>query len=182
MKNKKKIVLLIATFVCLVLLCSAYLLHNNYQLGAQLYSSAGDMSVQCRLLADGIEDLENEFQKAGNDNEAVNRQSFDSAILSVHSSFGNENVPILKEVRSDLVQRFEELFQLSRDDETLKNTFTDKEKFAEIVVLRDRLNALADSLVDFQERYNQMSDWERYFTSWEKERESLSDTARIPES
>lgn len=178
--KKKKIIIFIAIPVLLVLLCGGYFIYNNYRFGAELYSTAGDMSVQCRLLADSVDDLEKQFENADHDD--VNRQSFDFSINTVRSSFGSENMPILENVRLDLIHRFEELYDKTQSDEDLVSIFTDKEKHEEIAVLRDQLNILANSLVDFRERYDQMSDWERCFASWENEQRILSDKARMPQS
>lgn len=60
-------------------------------------------------------------------------------------------------------------------DEDLVAFFTDKEQLEEISLLRKKLYILADSLTDFTERYDQMSDWQRCFTSWENERLTLSE-------
>lgn len=177
--KRKKIIIFIVTSVLLVLLCGTYFIYDNYRFGLDLYSAAGDLSVQCQNLADSMDDLENQFENPNNDHDNVNRQSFDFAIASVRSSFGEENMPLLEDVRSDLVDRFEELYHETVSDENLAVLFTDKEKLKEIAVLQDRLNILADSLVDFRNRYNQMAFWERCFVSWRNEQRILSDKAII---
>lgn len=178
MKNKK-ITFFIATLILLVLLGGAYFTYDNYRFGAELYSTAGDMSVQCQNLVESIDDLEKQFENADSDHDNVNRQSFDFAIASVRSSFGAENMPLSEEVRLDLIHQFEELYDKTISDEDLAILFTNKEKIKEILVLRDKLNILADSLVDFRTRYNEMTLWEQYFTSWRDEQKILSDKARI---
>lgn len=79
-------------------------------------------------------------------------------MASVRASFGYDSTPILDEVRLDLAHQFEEFYRETHSGEDLVALFTDKKNLEEIAVLRDQLNILADSLVDFMERYEQMPD------------------------
>ena len=66
-------------------------------------------------------------------------------------------------------------------DDGIKKLFTE-ETDIDIYGLRDQLKIVVNTFVDFAERYNEMSQWERYFTSWERVREELTETVRIPET
>ena len=157
-----------------------YLIYDNYRFGQELYTAACAMSFQSRNLANSIDYLEQEFEKAVNDPAYKVRTSpFDSAILDVHSHFGYDDLPLREDVRLEYIYRFEDLFSRSLSYERLKNLFTDHEEFNKITVLKNKLEILTDGLIDFEDRYNQMSDLERFFALWRNEQKALSDKARI---
>ena len=90
-------------------------------------------------------------------------------------------MPVLDEARAGYYTRAEELFRQTMKDEDLEYAFTNGEELQKIADFRDQLKVLTDGLDEFVERYRQMSELERYFTSWKKERKLLTDQVRIPE-
>lgn len=175
---KKKWVSISACIVVVLLLCAAYLIYHNYRLGQELYAAVSTMSVQTQSLADSIEYLEKEFDKAdGIQN--VNRQSYDYAILGLYSSFGYEDMPLLDDVRMAWITRLEELQQKTLGDvEVLGRHFT--EESDEMTELKKKLENMTDCFIRFNENYNKMSVWQRCFTSWKNERRMLSDMVGLP--
>lgn len=179
MRRNRKIILSILA-ITLVLLIGIYLFYDNYRFGQELYTTACAMSFQSRTLANSIDYLEQEFEKTVNDpTYKVHTSTFDSAILDVHSHFGHDDLPLREDVRLEYIYRFEDLFFRSLSYERLKNLFTDHEEFNKITVLKNKLEILTDSLIDFEDRYNQMSDLERFFALWRNEQKALSDKVRI---
>lgn len=179
MKKSRKIIPFILA-ITLVFLFDICLIYNNYRFGQELYSAACAMSVQSRNLANGIDYLEQEFEKAVNDPAyKAYTPPFDSAILDVHSHFGYKALPLREDVRLEYIYQFEDLFSRSLSYERLKDLFTENKEYDEITVLKNKLEILTDSLVDFRDRYNQMSVLERFFTSWRNEQKALSDKVRI---
>lgn len=52
-------------------------------------------------------------------------------------------------------------------------------KSDEAAELRNKLDNMTSVLIDFRERYNQMSKWEKYFTCWSDEQEIISEKLRL---
>ena len=176
---KKKLIRPISfCVIVVVLLCVTYFVYDNYRLGQEMYTAVLDLSSQSKNLADSIAYLEKESENAdGIQN--VNRQSFDFAIHSLHSSFGYENMPLLENVRIAWIERFEELWQQTLGDvEAIERLFTEESQ--EMIELKKQLDKMTDCFINFSENYNEMSVWERCFTSWKNERKLLSDMVGLP--
>lgn len=176
---KKKLIRSISIcIVAVVLLCVTYFVYDNYRLGQELYTAVSSLSIQSKNLADSIAYLEKGFEDV-NGIQNVNRQSFDFAIHSLHSSFGYENMPLLENVRIAWIERFEELWQQTHGDvEVLERLFTEESQ--EMTELKKQLDKMTDCFVNFSENYNEMSVWERCFTSWKNERKLLSNMVGLP--
>lgn len=177
--NTKKIVLLITTIITVALLYGIYSIRDNRQFGRELYSAVNSMSVQSRSLADGIGYLEKAFADPDWKNKNISSHSFDNAMISVWSSFGYEDMPLLEDVRSGWLARFRELWNqiVNKDMDELEKVFL--EEADEISDLRMQLENMTMCFIDFRERYNQMSEWERYFVSWRNEQKVLNEKVRI---
>lgn len=170
---KKKVVVLILVFIMLGLLCGMRMLHNNFQLGRDLYFAVCDMSVQSALLGDSISFLKTEFTKADKDEVCRHRHSFDFAIADVRSSFGYDNMPMLDDVRIELIDCFEELYCQTRSDEGLKEFFIEEPD--KVDGMQNLLKIMEDTFVDFIDMYNRIPRWKQYFVSWENERKILNE-------
>lgn len=174
--NRKKITIIIVAFVSLSVLYGIYLIIDNYHFGQKLYAAACDMSIQSAALVRSIDLLERNLDEIDNtDNLICHRYSFDHEIFSLQSHFGCDEVPLRADVRSEWINQFVKLYNDTLSDEDLKNTLHGEE----IYTLRDQLENLTNRLVSFQESYNQMPVWRRYFVSWKNERNILSDQVRI---
>lgn len=181
--NRKILIILIITLVLLALLCGIYLIYDNYRFGQELYGAVNQMSTKSDALADGIGFLEEKFENGDIDDLAHNRHAFDSAILVVHSGFGYDDMPLLDDVRLEYIDRFEELWLQTVNDHNNTNLvelFTDTEKSTEITNLQKQLELMTITFMDFSNRYDEMSVWERCFVSWRNERKILSDQVRLP--
>lgn len=185
--NKKKILTIIITIVvvlALVLFHGVYLIRENYRLGQEMYTAVNDMSVHSYQIAYNIGYLEEKFESGDIDDIASHTHGFENAILEVHSCFGYDDIPILEDVRSEYIDRFEEIFRQIANDydyKRLKQLFTDAEKSEDLDALKNKLEIMTDAFTDFRDRYNAMSERERYLTSWSEEREILSEKVRLSE-
>ena len=181
---KKRIIIGIALVLVLVLLCGIQLIYKNYQFGQDLHNYVNDMYVQCVLLADGIELLEEDFAKLGPEHSSFgSRTLFDNALSSTQAAFGTLNMPILEDVRQEYIDQFGTLYrELLNDpgDVKLIALFTDPEKAGELAVLKERMHNMAECFREFTKSFHQMSEWEQCFYSWEKERQILSEKVRMP--
>lgn len=180
--NKKKIIILIITLVVLALLCGIHLIYDNYQFGLELYSAVNQMSPQTHSIAKSIEFLEEKFENGDIDDIAHDRNAFDQQMLLVHSFFGYDNMPLLNDVRFEYISRFEEIFDQTVNDfdnTGLTKLFTDKEERAKMANLKNKLNIMTNRFIEFRERYNELSFWERCFTSWRHERDLLSEQVKL---
>ena len=170
---KRKIIVLIVLIAVILPIYGMHLIENNYRLGRKLYDAVCTASVQSHLLDDSISFLKGEFAKADNEQAEVNRHSFDFAIAGFRSGFGYDNMPILDDVRVELIDRFEELYHQTFHDEGLKKLFTEEPD--KVDGLQYTLRVMTDCFVDFRDRYIQMPRWKWYFGSWKNERKILTD-------
>lgn len=176
MTKKKKIVIIAVHILLAVLLCGIYAIRENDRFGLDLYNVCGTVSVQSSIFADGIEFTEKEFR---NDDGDVNTYPFEYGLLDLHSGFGYNDMPMLDEVRLDWINEFERLFRVSLRDEDIATEFTEPEKLADLLALKDQLQNLSERLTAFRERYEQTSEWDRHFISWRDERNKLSEALRL---
>ena len=177
--NKKRIILIAILIAVLVLLCVMEFIRDNYQLGQWMYEESTQMSVQCIFIVDSLDYLEMQFSDPNNDD--VNMNAFSSAISSARSRFGQENIPLLEDVRSEYVDQFENLWNLALRDGAIRQAFTDDREYHEIITLKDALTNMANQLNDFRAHYQQMSFLEKCFTSWSNERDILSEAVKLPQ-
>jgi hypothetical protein len=78
---------------------------------------------------------------------------------------------------------FEEIFDLTVNDfnnSGLVKLFTDKEESAKLAILKSKLNIMTNHFIEFRDRYNQLTFWERCFTNWRHERDLLSEQVKLP--
>ena len=176
--KKKTLIILI---VILVLLCGWGIrsVYNNCRFGRELYSAVNQMSSPSYLLAKAIDHLENEFEKMENEYQGDDRHAFDTAMFEIRRQFDGDGMPLLEDVCAEWRDQFEELYQQTKSNEGLAYIFTDKGKFDEVANLRDQLYDMTYAFIEFGERYNRMSEWERYFVSWKDEQKILSEKVRF---
>ena len=181
MSHKKWIIGIVFTFLLALLLCF-YLLYENYQVGLELYGEVNTMSVQIGNIADSIAFLEGKME-SGKLDIAHDRFSFDQAIVDVaFHRFGSEDMPLTKEVRSAWINRFDEIYSQSVANDT-ENKGLEKllnEEAEELSAMRKTMENLTHSFMEFHERYNKMSFWQRCIFSWKTEIAKFSDLAGMP--
>ncbi len=180
--KRKKVIIIIGTIVVLVLLYGIHSIFGNCRFGQELYEVSCRLSFQVQSLIKSIDDLEEEFAEADNDQvDYLYYNQYHNAIVTFWSEFGYEDMPILDEVRLEYSARINEILRQTSKNEEVENAFTNAEEFQKIDDLRDQLKVLTNGLNEFVESYRQMSDLERYFVPWKNERKLLSDKVRIPE-
>ena len=178
MRYEEKNIIILITI--LVLLCGwgIHSIHDNYQLGQDLYSVLNPLSRQYANLAESIDHLKGAVDK-GDD-----RYGFLNAYYNAHFEFwgflGYDDVPFLDDVGTEWAEVFAKHHQENyRGDEHVRSIFADEEKFKELAHLRDQLNHVVDCFREFRESYEQMSVWDRYFTSWKDEQKILNEKVRF---
>ena len=175
---KKKIIIILITI--LVLLCTWGInsIRNNYQLGQDLYSSLNPLSIQYANLAESIDRLKDAVDKENDSYGYLN--AYYNSLIAFWSFPGYDDVPFLDDVRTEWAEVFEKHRQESyRGDEHVRSIFADEERFKELAHLRDQSNHVVDCFREFRENYEQMSDWDRYFTSWKDEQKILNEKVRF---
>ena len=178
--NKKKIIILAIIIVVFALLFGIYRIYENYQLGNEILKESQIMSVNSGRLARSIDFLEKEFKKADIDHTNVTRYEYDFAIGTAIEGFNHMDTLLLFDVSIQWRYELENLYYRKTQIGVDMEDYFGSEKGAnEIAKLRSQLENMTYTLMDFRERYNQMSFWERCFTSWSNEREALSDQVRI---
>lgn len=181
--NRKKFFVIVALVLILGLLYGIHLIRENYQLGRDFYNEANRMSVQTYMVAEGIGDLEEKFKNNDLDDLRSFRHGFDFAMQEVYLHFGSS---LLDDVDSEYYDRFEEIYNQAvledRDNQKLIKMFTDPEEAKKLSALKEQLEFMATTLMEFGDRYTEMSEWDRYFTSWSNERKILTEKLRMPES
>lgn len=174
MKNKHLIVIFV--IVIGVIICGVSSVRNNYRLGRDIYYSALDMSVQSRGLADSIGYLLEEIENLDENNEGISTHSFEQAIVDVHLHFGHVAVPLTEEVHLEWIKVFDDIFQhrvVNKSSEYIVKIIEEEaDKWTE---LKNQLENMAQCFEEFCEQYDQMSNLERGFTSWESVQKTLSD-------
>ena len=181
MPRKYKIILVIVCFLVVALMIGYHLILRNYLLGRDLYNYGNSMAIQCDRIVSSIDYLEKEYAALEDSDEEVHTHSFEEAIKTVWSYFGTKDLPFLDDVREQYIDILMEVFHQLPNDGGIRKMFTE-ETDIDIYGLRDQLKIVVNTFVDFAERYNEMSEWERYFTSWKRVREELTETVRIPEN
>jgi hypothetical protein len=126
--SKKRIIIILTAITLIVVGFISYLVKNNYNYGWQLYSAAGSMSVQTQNLADSIEYLEKTVSYSTIEADDINTNAFHSAVASMRSTFGYDDMPILDNVRSNWINRIETLHKQTRNDTDLLAAFKDEVK------------------------------------------------------
>lgn len=180
---RSKHIILLILFLCLILLLliGHHLILRNYLLGRDLFNYGNDMMIQCDRIASSIDYLENEYAALENSGEEVRTHSFEEAIKTVWSHFGTKDLPFLDEVREQYIDILMEVFYRLPNDDGIKKMFTEETNI-DIYGLRDQLRIVVNTFLDFNKRYNEMSEWERYFTPWKQVREELTEAVRIPDN
>lgn len=176
-KVKKNIIILIAI---LVLLCTwgIHSIHDNYRLGQDLYSVLNPLSRQYADLAESIDRLKGAVDRGEDSYGFLN--AYYNAHFKFWSFLGYDDVPFLDDVRTEWAEVFDKHRQENyRGDEHVRSIFADEEKFKELAHLRDQLNHVVDCFQEFRENYEQMSNWDRYFTSWKDEQKILNEKVRF---
>lgn len=180
--NKKKVIIIILV-VLLLLQQGIHMVKDNYQLGNDLHRTSQKMAHRCFMLTDSIAYLQEKFDSGDLDDLDHTRRSFDQALSSCWSWFGDNDMPIRNEVRSEYGGQIMDLFHLcanDSDNKRLIELFTDEKKSCELANLKEQLELMTETLTDFCDRYGEIPIWKRYFVSWGREREALTEKLRIP--
>lgn len=178
--NKKKILTVVISIViasALALLYGVHMIRENYQLGGELLSAANEMSVYSGRLAQNMRSLENYIEEDDIDGINSCKCVFDFSLGSAIEGFRHQDEDILFDARTWWVYKFWELrgeTQMRRDME-----FYFTHKSDEAAELLNKLDNMTSVFIDFRERYNQMSKWEKYFTCWSDEQEIISEKLRL---
>ena len=180
--NKKRIILIAILIAVLVLHCSAFFIYKNYQAGLDFYNAVNGLSNYSSDLERSI----GYFMDIDSTNLASfaseNRHWFDYTLYKTRLEFQYQDLPIRNDVRSAYMDRFDEIYEKTVKDDNnaeLIKLFTNPEEYAKMEKLRSQLDNMTRCCVDFNHRYNQMSIWEKCFTSWSKELETLSDKVKF---
>ena len=177
---KKKYILLISSFITMIsIFWVADTIRDNYKLGQEMYDVTIRLESQCYEYAKSIDFLQQEFSKE-EVREGYITHSFESSMLVFHSYFGYENVPILDESRVAWARQFDEIFDLfvNKPSEQYKTIFENRAD--EMNEFKNQMYSMAEEFGDFRDNYSKLSVWERYFTSWKKERIKLTDEVGLP--
>lgn len=188
-KKKFIIVLSIIYVIVLVFQCGAQVVYNNYRFGQEFYSECSNAAVLCDGLARWTDYLMKEFNKDNVDPADVITWSFESALDNA-VYFGYEDMPLLDEVRtgySGLFERIRRRISLAQGEtdpnmERYQRLFVDPEGAQKMAALKEQLDFMKAGFMEIHERYNEMSKWEKCFTSWSKERKVLSEKLKMPET
>ena len=176
--NMKKIILLITTIITLASLYGIYLIRENHQFGRELYYAVNRTELQSRALSESIGFLEQRFADPDWRNKDITTHSFEAAIQDVYLHFGGD-MPLMREVSDEWYARFKEIYEqiVNKGPYAAEKVFL--EKADELSDLRIQLENMTNCLCEFRERYDQLSEWERYFVFWKEEQKILSEKVRL---
>ncbi len=176
--NVKKVILLITTIITLASIYWIHLFRENRHFGSKLYWTVSRTELQSRALLESIDYVEERLAEPDWINQAINTQSFESAIVDVYLHFGGD-MPLIREVSDEWYARFKEIYEqiVNKGPYAAKKVFL--EKADELSDLKIQLENMTNCLREFRERYDQMSEWERYFVSWKEEQKILSEKVKL---
>ena len=176
--NRKKVILLITTIIILALLTRIQLFRENRQFGSELYRTVCRMEHQSRTLSESIAYLEEKFADPDWRNKGIYTSAFESAIQDVYLHFGGD-MPLIRQVSDEWYARFKEIYEqiVNKGPYAAKKVFL--EKGDELSDLKIQLENMTKCCTEFRERYEQLSEWERYFVSWKEEQKILSERVRL---
>lgn len=181
---ERKIWRIIIIFVLVVAVaCVIELFRENRRLGEELNYKSCQMSTQVWDVAHSIALLEEKFESGDIDDLDHYRFPFDEAIMKAHLGFSSS---LLGDATAEYYVWLEKLWNHvvldDGDNQKLVKLFTDPESAGELHEFKEHLELLPDMIAEFTDRYAEMSEWERWFTSWESEREKLSEKLKLPEN
>lgn len=180
--DRKKWIFGIVIVLILSVFLGFYLLYQNYQLGLRLYNEVNEMSVKTHNIAASVAFLE-EKRENGQLDLSDDRHAFDQAITDVAwIRFGAEDMPFTETVRSAWIQKFDEIYRQNVVNDT-ENKGLEKlltEKGEDLSEIQSTMEKLTQSFMEFRDRYNQMSLWQRCTASWKKEIMQFSELAGMP--
>lgn len=181
--SKKRIILIAVIIAVLVIHCGAILIYENYQAGWEFNLAVNRLGISCDTLARSIAFYEERSDMAEFSNTvAANRHWFDYTLSETRLVFQYEDVPLREDVRSEYVDFLEEIYQQTNSGDNnagFIKLFTDPVERTKIETLRAKLNDFIEYYWEFDNRYDQMSIWEKCFTSWSKELELLSEKVKL---
>ena len=175
---KKKTIITLITI--LVLLCAWGIrsIRNNYQLGQDLYVVLNRLSIQYENFANTVDRLKEVVDEGGV--RGSHLTPLYNSLYEFWSSIGYDDMPFWDDVRHEWYQQFNKYrLEAIHGDEHIIGIFADEEKFKELAHLRDQSYHVVDCFGEFRENYEQMSVWERYFTSWKDEQKILNEKVRF---
>lgn len=182
MCRRHKIWIILFASLLTLLMIAVFLVQKNYELGKDLHHFANEVAYQCKRVVDSIDYFRQEYSISNDSQDEISRSRYDDALAQISLHFGIKDFPFLNDVRLEYYYALDALRQKTRSDEELKKVITGEETSIDIDSLQNQLKIVVNTLNDFDKRYAEMSEWERYFTSWERVREELTETVRIPET
>ncbi len=188
--SKKKFMILLCIIQVIVILfqCCIQVAINNRRYGDQLYSGSMRMQVQFAELAWWADYLLEEFHREGVEPAEVVTWSFDNALRDATHIY--PDAPMREEETVEYRVLFDRIWErilkgygiTANDNLRYQYFFVDAERAEKMAELITQLELTVKILQGFQDKYNQMSEWDRYFTCWRKERDALSGQLKLPES
>ena len=122
--------------------------------------------------------LEEKFADPDWRNKGIYTSAFESAIQDVYLHFGGD-MPLIRQVSDEWYARFKEIYEqiVNKGPYAAKKVFL--EKGDELSDLKIQLENMTKCCTEFRERYEQLSEWERYFVSWKEEQKILSEKVKL---
>lgn len=175
---KKKNIIILIILLILLCICGIRSIRDNYQFGQELDYHIERLSWQYADFVESIDRLKGAVEKG--DNSYSFLSTYYNELYDVTHYMGSDDIPLLDDVGHEWYLQFDKLFNDAvRGDEHVRSIFADEEKFKELAHLRDQLNHMVDCFREFRENYEQMSVWDRYFTSWKDEQKILNEKVRF---
>ncbi len=176
MKKTIMIIVLVLVIGCSV---GTYCIHQNYELGYAMYQDAASLEVRCLEFAQGIAYMQDALAEADYDIDDVYTIPFDNMVLQLNAGFGPTYLPVSDNVFREYYEWAQYFVEIGHYNIQIEGAFADEQKSKEIDNLKECLFSMADHMSKFRTHYNELSDWERSFTSWYDIQEEISEKVRL---
>lgn len=183
MKRKRTRVIIISIFILILSFVLVSRFRSNREIGKKLSYSILRVSLDVHLLIDSIETLQENSTDNDDSDDLYSSSSsyFYGSLQNMRSFFGYTDFPIDEEVRIKYIKKISELYDLTNSDEKLKALLVSEEGQEYFDNVKKDFKFLLDSLNDVQQRYEAMTETEKWFISWKKEKKLLSEKVDIDE-
>lgn len=178
MKKRTRGVIIALFIVTMSFVLISHVNHNR-KMGEEMFSSAREMSLRCHLLVESLTFMQNHFSQEEPERSTAGSNFLYSCIVKISPTFGYDQVPFDIETRTKYLHRVIELRDLIGTDEKELTLFTSQKGRKYVADLIKEFEFLADSLDNLQHRYENMSETEKWCTSWKKEQKLLSEQVDI---